>query len=153
MKKVLEQILQTRKALYLILKNTPKAKLLKIPEGFNNNIYWNIAHIVATQQGLMYGLSGVQAKMSTELIAKFKKGTAPNGSASDEEIESIKKLIFTTVEDAIIDYEKGLFSNFKEYTTSANVTLYTIDDAIAFNHYHEGLHLGSILALMRVVNS
>lgn len=153
MKKVLEQTLQTRKALYLFLKNTPKEVLLKIPEGFNNNIYWNIAHIVATQQSLMYRLSGVQTKMNIDLIAKFKKGTAPDGSASDEEIETIKKLIFTTVEDAIVDYENGLFSNFKEYTTSANVTLQTIDDAIAFNHYHEGLHLGSVLALMRVVNS
>ena len=153
MKKVLEQILQTRKALYLILKNTPKEQLLKIPEGFNNNIYWNIAHIVATQQGLMYGLSGVQTKMSTDLIAKFKKGTAPDGSASDEEIETIKKLIFSTLEDAMVDYENGVFTNFKEYTTSANVTLSNINEAITFNLYHEGLHLGSVLALMRVVNS
>ncbi len=151
MKIVLEQTLQTRKALYLILKNTPKEMLLKIPEGFNNNIYWNIAHIVATQQGLMYGLSGVQTKMSKELITKFKKGTAPDGTASDKEIEAVKKLIFSTVEDAIKDYETGTFSEFKEYTTSANVTLHSIDEAISFNLYHEGLHLGSVLALLRAL--
>lgn len=151
MNHILEQTLQTRKALYMILKNTPRAELLKIPQGFNNNIWWNIAHIVATQQALMYRLSGVETKMEKELIDKFKKGTTPDGTATDLEIETIKKLIFTTMEDAIQDYENGVFAQFKEYTTSANVTLKNIDDAIAFNVYHEGLHLGSILALMRAV--
>jgi len=153
MKNILEQTLQTRKALYMILKGTPKEELLKIPEGFNNNIWWNIAHIVATQQGLMYGLSGNKTKMSTELISQFKKGTTPDGTATDEDIEIVKKLIFTTVEDAIADYENGVFDNFKEYTTSANVTLKSIDDAISFNLYHEGLHLGSVLALMRAIKT
>ena len=37
MNNVLEQNLQIRKAFYHILKNTPKAELLKIPEGYNNN--------------------------------------------------------------------------------------------------------------------
>jgi hypothetical protein len=151
MRNILDQTLQTRKALYVILKNTPREELLKIPEGFNNNIWWNIAHIVATQQSLMYRLSGVQTKMDNDLINKFKKGTVPDGTATDEEIDRVKKLIFTTVEDAIVDYENGVFAQFKEYTTSANVTLKNIDDAISFNLYHEGLHLGSILALMRAI--
>jgi len=135
----------------MILKNTPREDLLKIPEGFNNNIWWNIAHIVATQQGLMYGLSGNKTKMAPELIAQFKKGTKPDGTATDEDIQAVKSLIFTTAEDAIVDYENGLFDSFKEYTTSANVTLGSIDEAISFNMYHEGLHLGSILALMRAI--
>jgi hypothetical protein len=151
MRNILDQTLQTRKALYVILKNTPREELLKIPEGFNNNIWWNIAHIVATQQSLMYRLSGVQTKMDNDLINKFKKGTVPDGTATDEEIDRVKKLIFTTVEDAIVDYENGVFAQFKEYTTSASVTLKNIDDAISFNLYHEGLHLGSILALMRAI--
>ena len=49
------------------------------------------------------------------------------------------------------DYAKGLFKDYTEYTTSANVTLSSVDDAIIFNVYHEGLHLGAILSLLKVV--
>jgi hypothetical protein len=39
-----------RKNLLKILQTTSHKDLLTIPDGFNNNIYWNIAHCVATQQ-------------------------------------------------------------------------------------------------------
>lgn len=151
MKNVLEQTLQIRKGFYQILKSTPKEELLKIPEGYNNNIWWNIAHVVSTQQGLMYGLGGLQLQIPQELKDKFKKGTVPDGIATDEEIEQVKKLLFSTVEKSIEDYDNGLFAAYSEYTTSANVTLKNIDDAISFNFFHEGLHYGSILALRKAV--
>ncbi|MFS4492520.1 DinB family protein [Maribacter sp. 2308TA10-17] len=151
MKNVLEQTLQLRKGFYHILKTTPREELLKIPAGFNNNIWWNIAHIVATQQRLIYGLSGLQFEVSEAFIVKFQKGTVPDGTATNEEIELVKKLLFTSVEKTIEDYENGLFENFKEYPTSAGVTLTNIDDSIAFNHFHEGLHMGSIFALRRAM--
>lgn len=151
MKNVLEQTLQIRKGFYSILKNTPREELLKIPTGFNNNIWWNIAHVVATQQRLIYGLAGLELQISTELVDKFKKGTKPDGTAADEEIEQVKKLLFTTIETTIEDYEKGVFTNYSEYTTSANLTLKNVDDAIAFNFFHEGLHIGTIFALQKAV--
>ena len=151
MKNVLEQTLQIRKGFYSILKSTPKEELLKIPNGFNNNIWWNIAHIVSTQQALLYSLSGLELQMPQVLKDKFKKGTKPDGLATDEEIEQIKKLLFSTIETTIEDYEKGVFSNYNEYTTSANVTLKNVEDAIAFNFFHEGLHMGAIFALQKAV--
>lgn len=151
MKNVLEQTLAIRKGFYSILKNTPREELLKIPMGFNNNIWWNIAHVVATQQVLIYGLGGVELKMPQALKDKFKKGTIPDGTATEEEIDQIKKLLFSTIEDTIADFENDVFDNYNEYTTSANVTLKNVDDAIAFNFFHEGLHYGSILALKRAI--
>jgi len=151
MKNVLEQTLQIRKGFYYILKTTPREELLKIPNGFNNNIWWNIAHVVSTQQALMYALAGLPLQIPQEIKDKFKKGTTPDGTATDEEMELVKKLLFSTVEKAIEDYDNDLFSSYKEYTTSANVTLKNVDDAIAFNFFHEGLHYGSILALQKAV--
>jgi len=151
MKNLLDLTLQTRKGFYYILKNTPKEDLLKIPEGFNNNIWWNIAHVVSTQQALVYGLSGLPIQIPLELKNKFKKGTIPDGTASDEEIAEVKGLLFTTIEKTIVDFENGLFKNFKEYPTSAGITLKSLEDAISFNLFHEGLHMGSIFALQKAV--
>ncbi len=151
MKNVLEMTLQGRKFFYSILKHTPKEQLLLIPEGYRNNIWWNIAHVVATQQILFYKLGGAAVKIPLEIIDKFKKGTVPDGTATDEEIDMIKGFLFSTVEWAQEDYEKGLFANYKEYETSAKITLKHIDDAIAFNMYHEGIHLGVILSLQKAL--
>ena len=63
----------------------------------------------------------------------------------------IKGFLFSTVEWAQEDYEKGIFKEFKEYTTSLNVTLKNVEDAITFNVFHEGLHLGVVLSLQKAL--
>ncbi|MDB4291945.1 DinB family protein [Maribacter sp.] len=151
MKNLLDLTLQTRKGFYHILKTTPREELLKIPEGYNNNIWWNIAHIVSTQQALIYALSGLPIQIPQELKDKFKKGTVPDGTATDEEIEQVKKLLFSTMEKTIEDFENGLFKNFKEYPTSAGITLKNLEDSVSFNLFHEGLHMGSVFALQKAV--
>ena len=153
MEKLFNITLQNRKILYRFLNNTPKEQLLKIPEGYRNNIWWNIAHVVVTQQLLAYKLSGQKMKVPNALVDKFRKGTVPDGTASDEELNMIKGFLFSTVEWAQEDYENGVFKDFDEYTTSANVTLRDVEDAIAFNTFHEGLHLGVILSLEKMLLS
>lgn len=151
MEKIFDTTLQNRKLLYKILDNTPKEQLLEIPEGFRNNIWWNIAHVVVTQQLLVYKFSGLQMRVPDEYVEKFKKGTVPDGTATDEEMETIENFLISTADWAKEDYESGLFEDFDEYTTSLNVTLKNAEDAITFNVFHEGLHLGAILALQKFV--
>ena len=150
MEKLFNITLQNRKILYKFLKDTPREQLLKIPEGFRNNIWWNIAHVVVTQQVLIYKLSGVPMRVSDELVEKFRKGSVTDGNATDEEIDLISGFLFSTVEWMQEDYDNDVFKSFATYTTSVNITLSTVEDAIAFNVYHEGLHMGAILALLKV---
>ncbi len=151
MKNELGITLQNRKNLLAILENTPKEDLLRIPKEFRNNIWWNIAHVVVTQQILVYKFSGVPMLVSEELVAKFMKGTVPDGAASDDEIAQITGVLVSTIERTQEDYEAGRFKDFKPYTTSAKVTLNNVQDAISFNNFHEGIHLGSIFALKKML--
>lgn len=84
---------QIRKILFKILEETPRDLLLEIPKNFNNNIWWNIAHVVVTQQLLVYKFSGMPMLVSDTMVEKFKKGTTPDGTATDEEITEIKTLL------------------------------------------------------------
>lgn len=146
---IFQVMLQNRRNLHAILTKTSKDKLLKIPQGFNNNVYWNIAHTIITQQLLVYKFSGLQMRVPDNLVDKFKKGTVPDGTASDEEMMIIADFLISTAEWLIEDYETNLFQTFNEYTTSAKVTLKNVDDAIAFNLFHEGLHIGQIALLLK----
>lgn len=152
---VLEQnfytIRQNRKVLLQILKQTPIDKLTRIPEGFNNNIWWNIAHVVVTQQLLVYKLSNLPMLVPEELLQKYRKGTYPEGVPSQEEIARLAGLLTETIDKTEADYQEGKFTDFTEYTTSVGVTLKHVDDALTFNTFHEGLHLGVIMSLKKLV--
>ena len=149
MKTALKLLSQTRENILKILEAN-KGKEYIIPKGFNNNLYWNVAHCVVTQQLLCYKLSNNNIIIDNELVELYKKGTKPKADAPNIiEVGKVKDLLVTAVEQMEKDYESGLFKNYNQYETSYGVTLNSIDDAILFNNSHEALHLGYMLAMSK----
>ncbi|WP_139957072.1 DinB family protein [Flavicella sediminum] len=126
-------------------------QLNNIPKGFKNNIAWNIGHLVVTQQLLCYKLSGLPCAISEEMINAYRKGAAPEKVITAEEFDEIKALFVSLPVQFEKDYEAGIFKDYNEYTTSVDVTLSDIVSATGFNTFHEGIHLGVILALRKLV--
>lgn len=149
MEKLFNITLENRKALYHILMTTSKEDLLFIPKEHNNNIWWNIAHVLVTQQLLVYKLSKVAMRLNDALVKEFSKGTHPAASIADKQLKEVAEMLLPAIEWTKEDYEKGIFKEFTQYTTSANVTLHTVEDALSFNLFHEGLHLGTIRAIQK----
>jgi hypothetical protein len=141
----------SRNMISKILENHTLEQLNKIPTGFSNNLIWNIGHIVVTQQLLIYKLSGLPMMVSNELVEKYKKGTMPEQDATQAEVDEIKSLMFITIEKTKEDFENGIFKNFQEYPTSTGFILKDVLDAIALNNFHEGLHLGVMMSLRKLV--
>ncbi|WP_406685473.1 DinB family protein [Seonamhaeicola sp. MEBiC1930] len=142
----------TRKSFEKIIDNTSLEDLNKIPEGFNNNIIWNIGHIVVTEQLLGNKLSGNSTIVSNDLIEKYRKGTKPEAFVSQEEVDKIKVLLLSTIDNTTENYKNGLYKNYQEYTVSTTGnTLTNIDEALQFILFHEGIHLGIIMSLLKEV--
>ncbi|AXG73914.1 DinB family protein [Flavobacterium arcticum] len=141
----------SRQLLLLFLEKYSLAQLNKIPEGFNNNIIWNIGHIIVIQQRIAYTLSGLPIMISDEMANMYMKDTKPERDVTAEEVEEMKTLLFTTLDKTEEDFKNGLFVNYKEHTTSMGFTLTNITNAVQFNNYHEGLHLGVIMSLRKLV--
>lgn len=138
----------TRLKLLHYLENLSPQQLAKIPNGFHNNVFWNIAHCVVTQQLMCYKFSGNTPLVAPEFIEKFRKGTAPDGHIpTQEEIETLKKLLISTQQQLQTDYEQGFFKHYDTYMTSYGFELTSIEDAIHFNNTHESMHLGVVIAL------
>ncbi|ETN94548.1 DinB superfamily protein [Zhouia amylolytica] len=133
-----------------ILEEMSLEDLNKVPKGYNNNVFWNIAHAVVTQQLLAYKLSGLEVNVSDEMIASYSKGTKPTRDVTQTEVEALKGLLFSTLDQLKKDYEEGKFKVYQQYTVSTNdSTLSNIEEALEFNNFHEGLHLGYVLAQRR----
>lgn len=126
-------------------------QLNKIPKGFNNNIIWNIGHIIVTQQILIYQFSGVKPLVEQDFMDTYRKGTTPGEILASSEIQIIRTLLEDTIRQTRYDYENGIFKTYTSYTTSTKSQLTSVDKAIEFNNSHEGIHLGYILALQKLI--
>jgi len=151
MERQIETLKKSRQLTLKIIENLTIEQLNKIPEGFKNNIAWNVTHLVVTQQLLCYKLAGLDCLVSDEMITNFQKGSAPTYTISETEFETIKEQFLQLPNKLKEDYSNNLFKNYNEYKTSVDVTLNSIEDGINFNLYHEGIHLGIILQLLKFV--
>ena len=139
----------SRKVLSQFLENYTLEQLNKMAPGFNNNLIWNIAHIVVTQQRLVYKFSGVPMIISDELFEKYKGGTKPSQDVTQAEVDEIRSLLFETINQTETDFNNKLFKTYQEYSASIGVTIKNIEGALSFNNYHEALHMGVIMSIRK----
>ncbi len=140
-----------RNVLLQFLENHTLEQLNKVPEGFSNNLIWNIAHIVVVQQLLVYNLSGLPMMVSDEMIATYRRGTKPDGFINQSEVNKIKALLFTPLEKTKTDFANGIFQNYTEFTTMSGYTVKNARNAIEFNNYHEAVHTGIMMQIRKFI--
>lgn len=126
-------------------------QLNRIPQGFSNNLIWNIGHIIVSQQLLVYTGSGNAPLVSQELINKYMRGTRPEADVTQQEADEIKSLLFEPVLQTEKAYAAGVFTSYSPRKTQLGFDLQTVEDAIAFNNYHEGIHLGMMMNIRKFI--
>jgi hypothetical protein len=144
------RIWETSRGLYhSFLDNYSLEQLNTIPAGMSNNLIWNMGHIIVSQQKLVYALSGLPMHISDSLFEKYQNGSRPNGKTSQIEVDEIKKLLSEMVEKTKVDFESGVFKEFHPYQTKTGFYLGTLKEAMEFNNYHEGIHLGIMMTIKK----
>ncbi len=149
--KSIDTIQATRKLFLTLLERLSIDELNVFPQGFNNNIIWNFGHVIVSQQILCYKLAGLPLKLDDTFVSKYSKGTKPEAFINDTELIFLKQQAVSLIDELVVDLEKGIFTSYTNYTTSFNVELNSVKDAVKFIAMHEGLHLGYAMALKRIV--
>lgn len=148
---ILKGVRQTRANMLGLMKGLTMEQLNAIPSGFRNNLIWNYGHVIVTQQLLCYSLSGLKPIVDKALIENYRKGSAPDGSVSEAFFQELQALSESTLTQFEADYAQGIFQEFKLYPTSYGVELSRIEEAFQFNLAHEALHLGTMMAIRKLV--
>lgn len=127
-------------------------QLNAIPAGMNNNIAWQLGHLVVSTEILCYVRSGVQADRSIALADQYRNGTKPEAWISAEEIVTLKERLLSSIDTVEQDYNKGVFRNVQPYTThSFGIQLHTIEDVLECCTLHDTLHWGNVSMMKKIV--
>ena len=133
------------------IKDLSEAQWFAIPEGFDNNIAWNIGHIISVQQNVIYRLSGLDRRVSREFANMYKPGTSPADWAEQPDTADLQAKFLSTMEALQADLDNGLFVDYRPFATKSGFEVNNLEDALAFNLFHEGLHLGTIQSLLNLI--
>lgn len=151
MHQVFEITRLSRKIVAEYLEHYTLEQFNKIPEGFHNNLIWNIGHIIVVQQMLVYNLSGLPMKVSQEMVEKYKRGSKPEDNVSQTEMDEIRSLLFETINQTKADFNSKIFKTYTEFTTLSGFTIRNVEDALAFNYYHEAMHIGMMMSIRKFI--
>jgi len=151
MNKQIDNIRKTRLIILELISDLSPEQLNQIPEGFNNNIIWNLGHLIAAQEGVFYLRGGLPLNLDQKFFDSFKNGSRPDHEFSTEEIESIKTLLITSLDRVDDDLKIDAFNNYQSWKTRFNVEISSIEDALNFIPFHEGLHIGCMMAYKKMI--
>lgn len=129
------------------------------PEGFANNIAWNVGHLVMAQQGLCYGRLGLAIPFGRDNMkqyrAMFGGGTSPADWSEHPDATELLRLFVELPKQMEEDVNSGLFENLTmpEPVDGRFPPPETTMHGLIYNQHHEGLHVGTIGELIGFMNS
>lgn len=124
-------------------------QLFKIPDGFSNNLIWNVGHAIAVQQLLIYRRGGQDVLIPDSLFKKYNPGTQSSEEVIEADIETLKNFVTAPIEPTIADVQANKFTTYKPFTSGAGFHIDNIEAAIEFNNYHEAIHMGYIMSIRK----
>jgi hypothetical protein len=144
---------KVRQLLLDTVSNLTTEQLNHIPAGFNNNIIWNMGHVIAAQQGICYRRAGKPLQIEDVFFETFKPGSKPEKFFDSHDIDVIKNLALSTIDGFEKDYIQKQFEQYETWTTRFGAEITSIDVAAEFVFFHEGLHTGYVMAMKKVLLS
>ncbi|AIM38782.1 hypothetical protein KO02_20325 [Sphingobacterium sp. ML3W] len=152
---IFEFIINSRKGFLRLIDDLSLEELNQIPDGFNNNIFWNFSHIVVSTQTLSYVRTGIRADTSgVKYNEDYKKDTKPTRTVTQEEVYEFKTLALSTIEQIQSDYDKGIFNTITPYSTATyGSEMNTIEEVLIATLSHDNLHWGYAQAQRRVIKN
>ncbi len=144
---------KTRQTVFNAIESLTPAQLLVVPTGFANNIAWNLGHIIVLQQAMVYKRSGLASNCPEEMTGMYWANTSPSDWESEPDSAELIRMLIDHPRQLEADYVGGKFNGttYAERTSGSGVFMQTLEEAMSYNNYHEGLHLGAILALKEFV--
>jgi hypothetical protein len=121
-----------------------------IPTGFNNNIIWNMGHILVVSEDVLYGNSPYQRPVHQFAKSRFQKGSAPDEIIGEDDISLLRHSLQQTAQF----YKRcsGMDRSGYEIPSASDTGMTIVGDEIMrFLLFHEDMHYRKIARLSEIV--
>lgn len=148
---VFEQLNFVRNVTLHIVKDVTESQADALPEGFNNNIRWNLGHIYLVQELFAFHFAQEPVQIPEGFSELFAKGTTPTDWTVQPPqlsvlIELLKEQPIRIREKLIHRLDEQVANPF----TLGGLTLKTIGEFLTLSLYHEGGHAQNIKMLKKL---
>ncbi|MCY9656803.1 DinB family protein [Paenibacillus chondroitinus] len=137
-----------RNRLLQLVEGCPEDKRNVVPPGFNNSIHWQIGHVLAVTDRLIFALSEQPSLVPANYISFFGNGTKP---ADWQEEPPAWDVIIAQLKEQPAQIRESLGDKLDVAVKENMMKAATIEQLINFSIMHEANHFGMISAMMKVL--
>ncbi|WP_042147471.1 DinB family protein [Paucisalibacillus sp. EB02] len=131
-----------------LVKGISEEEAESIPDGFHNNIRWNLGHIYLDQKLWIESITKEKSEQTKTYNNWFGFGTSPSNFTEDTpSFAELKKLLLHQPMQIKEEYGDRIEEEFEP----TEMGMYTIEQVLTRTIYHEGLHAAAIQYLKRFV--
>ncbi|MUK88060.1 DinB family protein [Ornithinibacillus sp. L9] len=117
-----------------------------IPNGFNNNIRWNLGHIYLDQYLWIQAVTKEKMTYNDKFNDWFGFGTNPgNFSEETPDLEELKKLL----REQPLRIKEVYGERLEEVFEPTEMDMHTVEQVLVRTIFHEGLHASTIQSIKR----
>jgi hypothetical protein len=145
-----EQLKTYRNELLTEVEEVTEEEADLIPEGFNNNIRWNLGHVLLDQYLWIQALTKEELPLPAAFNDWFGFGTNPSRfTVETPKLPELLGLLRRQPDDIL---ERNRYRLEQEFP-STDMGMHTIEQVLVRTIFHEGLHLGAIQAIKRQLHA
>lgn len=120
-----------------------------IPDGFRNNIRWNLGHMYTVQNTMLSHHAGIELATPKHYEELFSPGTKPADWEGD--IPTLTEII-EKLKAQPTQIKEALSGRLGESAKKPFIKQNNVGQILTFTFYHEGLHISTIKAFKTLTN-
>lgn len=127
-------------------------QLNKIPEGLNNNLVWQLGHLVVATEMLCYWRSGAMKERAVPLADNYRNGSKPEAFVPETEIAILKERFFSSIDTLEAFYTEGALTVAEPFALGTfGIPANNMDELLQMCLWHDTLHWGNINVIRKLV--
>jgi len=138
---LLDQLEFARQGTLHIVSDVTESQADLIPQGFNNNIRWNLGHIYLVQEQFAFVFSQGPVQIPDGFVELFATGSKPTDwKLKPPTLSDIVQMLAEQSKRIRLNLENRLDEPVENPLTIAALSLKTVEEFLSFTLFHEGIH-------------